>query len=286
MGINIINGSLVNANARLKFSATSKSIFNATVPIDYDTELYNTGFTTDGAGNFTALSAGEYLVVASLDLTTTSSGLMRVYVNGSQVDAAKTSTEALHRIQSLVQLLKDDVVSIRFDNSVTMNSVANTNYVSITRVADYTAGSPVGFGIATADTYGLVKATKYQRKYLTANQTAVGWVSDLRFNNLEIGKTYRFTGHLLTFGNGTHINLLVQDGLTNFYADDGRFDTAGFRYQTHASDFIFTAEATTMGVYILGGSGAVLMYQNGSGIDSTYVQLEELPSHVQTTQWQ
>jgi hypothetical protein len=172
MGINLINDNLVAANARVKYSAINKSLTNSTVPIDYDTEVYNFGFVTDLSGNFTIPADGQYLIISSLDLTGSNTGLMRVYVNGVQKDAARTTSDSLHRIQSVLDLVKDDVLSIRYDNSVTMNAVPETNYVSITRIAEFTAGQPAGFGLGSELLYGLNKSQmRFCHIYSTTDQS-------------------------------------------------------------------------------------------------------------------
>jgi hypothetical protein len=129
--------------------------------------------------------------------------------------------------------------------------------------------------------------TLYQTKFLTADVTSLGVISDLTFNNLEIGKTYELvaqmsmqsgstSGPTLDFKNGSTIIAACQaDGAGGVEASVFLAGTGAFI----ATDNIITAEATTATASnIIRGNGT-------SNVSGTRVQLRELPLYEQTFQW-
>lgn len=106
--------------------------------------------------------------------------------------------------------------------------------------------------------------TRWQKKVITQ-------FSEMNFNNLTVGKTYRFTmtmynGTDSTIGNAVmnHNNaMLLQVYLNN---------TTGFAF---SNSVVFVASATTL-------VGQTLQMATG---DLLHMTLEELPNHEQTNQW-
>ena len=192
MGINIVNGSLVNANVRVKYSGASASITNATIAIDFDTPVYNEGFENISAGEFTIPVDGQYQIQLGLELTGSSNGTALVYVDGVEADVGGTNQNlARHRCSSVLNLTKGQTVSGRFPNTGTLTGSSNLNYLAITRIAQYSAGEPTGFGLATDKKYGLNKKIQIVRKSnnTTYNTPTTGV---LAISNVPAG-TYEIT---------------------------------------------------------------------------------------------
>ena len=127
---------------------------------------------------------------------------------------------------------------------------------------------------------------KWQKKHLTANHTVDGTISDLTFNNLVIGRTYRYsTKFMLVVNNGASdpfVDVAVShDGATlerqgitlrggGSSAEVVR--TAGHQtFVATATSLSFVSSSTTANSYV------------SSGVQETYVILEELPYHTETS---
>lgn len=133
---------------------------------------------------------------------------------------------------------------------------------------------------------GEVARNKFQTKILSADQGAgTTDLSDLQFNNLEIGKHYRITGQVKTSTIGGTTSLSFRDtaggagvfyGGTSIYSDGGSQDIS----QTGVN-IIFTATSTNL--YCRAGvSGGCTLEGDGTR-ENTFITLEELSSHTQTT---
>lgn len=102
------------------------------------------------------------------------------------------------------------------------------------------------------------KPTPYQVKTLSSNVSANGTVSDLGFNNLEVGKTYRLSGKIhtysndiggprLTFANGS--NTLTEVHRDNSAASDASTSKGigGIIFVATATTIVATATSTATG---------------------------------------
>lgn len=126
--------------------------------------------------------------------------------------------------------------------------------------------------------------TKWQRKRLPAIVTVDGTISSLGFSNLVIGKKYKvklfaqfLSNNSLNLGeikinhNGSYIGAVLQNSPTS----------AGDLYQTGYTEKTFTAQATTV---TFEGTGLTNVWLVGTGTDErTWSQLEEVPNHIETT---
>lgn len=126
----------------------------------------------------------------------------------------------------------------------------------------------------------------YQIKYLNSDITVnTADVTDLGFNNLEIGKKYRITGSvsweadnqdnptLRVLNNGNVIGIstigLVQTGQV---------------YKVGINSEVFTATSTSIIAEVTGMDAGNLLAGDGTS-NQTWFQLEELPNHVETGKW-
>ena len=130
---------------------------------------------------------------------------------------------------------------------------------------------------------------KWQRKILQADiASSVPDISDLRFTNLTIGKTYRlsFSAQLYTgAGAGVQRAALIasHDGAAlvrlRWRLDDS---AAGVKLHNSDTSIVFTATATSVIFDTTISNGQV--YGNGT-TDETFATLEELPNHIETDEW-
>jgi hypothetical protein len=207
MGINLINDNLVQANARSKWRVSSTYAYSSGANIDFDTVW--TGFTNigdwvnDGSGQITVPVDGVYDLICSVETSTgfwTADRALTVSVNGS-IEAYLGSGNGVARSMkgtALLQLTKGDLLTFKINDNQSIEAAENQTYLSISRVADFTAGQPAGFGVATPDVYGLMK--KQKSSYATSTYTATNLTNstavfgtDFDVINLVIGRKYRIT---------------------------------------------------------------------------------------------
>lgn len=123
---------------------------------------------------------------------------------------------------------------------------------------------------------------KFQFKYLASDvTTANADITSLKFSGLEIGKKYRLT---------SQIGLNTSAGSTCgvYYTNGAQIICS--KYQTGATNSrdsivaVFIATATTIVASTQNVSGTVQLISSGDR-SQTFASLEELPNHVETTQW-
>lgn len=126
----------------------------------------------------------------------------------------------------------------------------------------------------------LSKKTLWQQNKLTTTLTSeIEDIEDLRFNSLEIGKTYRLTLSVDLEVGGGHAGVRVMhNGNTISFLYHTGHETNG-EYMWTGNSVVFTASSTTL-QFNLEGSGTIYLRNR-----QTYATLEELPYHEQTTQW-
>lgn len=129
--------------------------------------------------------------------------------------------------------------------------------------------------------------TKWMKKSLTSSvSSTTSDISDLQFNGLVSGKTYRVfaSADILVNGSSTREDVImaVQHDATTILNVYARIDGAGDHGGNNAGNCtIFTATAASLNVNVtVNGTGNLL-----SGSVATFIILEELPNHVETNQW-
>jgi hypothetical protein len=141
---------------------------------------------------------------------------------------------------------------------------------------------------------GGLTASKWQKKFLSGAVSATGDNTDLQFNNLEIGKTYRASGVLRheivgsgqghnnitelrsASGGGGTAYLICRD--VNAAPSVGYGNTDTF---SQPINVMFTAVSSTL--YVRLTASGVSRFLGGSEV--SHITLEELPLHSQTSQW-
>lgn len=122
--------------------------------------------------------------------------------------------------------------------------------------------------------------TKFQQKFLLADNGG-GALTDLTFNNLEIGKKYKVTMQGMIDGAGS-----TASGYIRAFHNSAQIleaSVANSSIHGNSSSRLFVATATTLTfTYVSNSAGDI----QGNGTDAeTWAILEELPNHEVTTQW-
>jgi hypothetical protein len=159
------------------------------------------------------------------------------------------------------------------------------------RVVKEKAGAASGFGLATATQSGLVKKNQYQTKYLQADKTSAGTMSDLTYA-LETGATYRITavmriivddtdgrGEVQIFDNATQIGLMRNNIVLTDSADSAEFTrTWSTIYTMTSTSLTFYADSVSANAYIDAGGGS-------SDPLGSFVTVEKLENYESTSDW-
>jgi len=132
-------------------------------------------------------------------------------------------------------------------------------------------------------------AVKWQKKALTSDENTDQTLSDMTFSNLTVGKTYRLSVQAqfsLTGNSSTSLALIdithnsavigrIQARTDSYSGNDDRRFTIGW-------SFPFVAAASTLTFEY--NQGTTNDTVEGSG-GATFAILEELPTHVETSEW-
>lgn len=279
-----VQPSKYTTNAAQTIGASSTAIIDFE-DVEYDEDNL---VTTGASWKWTAPRNGDVILVSHIfdnTLQTASEIRYEVFVNGSRrqlLDSSENNT-GVNTVESLggtaeFKVSKDDEVDVRIINngSTTFDLTADNqdNYISI-RYTDKKA-------------LALVDVEEFQQtKLLSADVTSDGVVSDLTFNNLEIGKFYsiqlqhRFVhvsdqnGTSLVIANGaTTIGQVQHDPsentTTTVHGDSGSWD---FRATDTSLTFTIAGAAATR---FLGGNGTK---------NETFATLIELSNRKETTKF-
>jgi hypothetical protein len=170
--VNLITPQLLGSNDRVKFRLTSTA-YTTNTTMDFDTEEGGTttiGTWTNVNGLVTVPKTGMYrlttYVRASADWTLVTRTAL--FVNGSEYDQFDVAGANARVLSGTIQapLTQGQTIEVRADDTRTLLSAS---YWVIERVADIGAYAPVGFGIATSNTYGLTLQRNVAfRAYLSA----------------------------------------------------------------------------------------------------------------------
>jgi len=124
----------------------------------------------------------------------------------------------------------------------------------------------------------------WQIKTLSANIASgtSGTSADLSFSNLEIGKTYRVSGNIHQAQSG-FVNIFFQiiNGATVVQQGNSK-DVTGQEEWMVGICSVFTATATDLDFTYVTNTGVIV--GNGNR-DRTFLVLEELPNHKETSKW-
>lgn len=198
-GLNVITDSVVKANARAKYTLTTTTAVSAGAAYDFDSEIYNEGgFTDSGAGVITVPAPGKYQVMARVSYTSDAGALHKLELekNGTVVGAGDTSGGGNEgRSLSLfaeVECAAGDTLEIVHSGGTSPAQVAGEgeSSLSISRLADYSAGQAASFAVAKFDVYGLVKRPIAFKVSQDTGQNLPGSLTTV--SGLEVAETTDF----------------------------------------------------------------------------------------------
>jgi len=300
--VNLISDSLVNANARFSteaFTGTTTVIntTQTTITTWNTPSLLTGGMTYDAStGEVTVPSDGQYQVI----FTTGFSGYTpTVYSNAriinyiavdgtdiKQKQASASSRDCSNDIAAILTLVKGNKVKVNVYQDTggtrTLVNSAAGSFFSVTRLSDYTAGEPVGFGLATAENAGLVKRNKWQMKTLTATTTSDATANTaLTFNNLIVGNTYRITCAVLTNGVGAGYGQVEMKQGSVIVAIATSYPDTGNNNHSASGTAIFVCTNTTLSAAF--SKSVVTGYFGSSTTPYTYAILEEIHNYEDET---
>ena len=230
-------------------------------------DLIEYGFTSetdplnswDGSG-FTAPKTSSYLIAGGLRSIASNLTLIRFHVDGIFRRYVIDDTGLNDRLfySTIVKLNAGERLSFRSNVSFTSaTSDATTSYIEITELPDRQS---------ILENFNNANTTKCQTKYLSANTSSTGNISDLTFNNMVIGKKYSIVGQVV--GSANHDTRVRHNSIN-----------IAQTYNASASSYgavntgVFTATVTTALLY---KANAVQVNGNG-GSGLTWLQLCEEP---------
>lgn len=237
------------------------------------TEVEDSAASFDGT-TFTAPETGYYIVSGAVLATTASIDGIIAYVNGS---AEKTigfegSSAILAQFDGVLKLTKGDTLTFRSDSSFTLSNSTLSHRLEIVK-------------LQSPQTLIGSNGVRYGEKILGSDASSAGDISGLQFNNLEVGKTYRLSGQIRANLAGVTVEVVFYSGASGTGTTYGRVrysDTAGSEEETGLNSIIFEAVSSTLYANKPGASGIV----RGDGSkDESFLQLEELPGALKTSQW-
>jgi hypothetical protein len=171
-------------------------------------------------------------------------------------------------------LSQGQTASLSMNTNVPRVSESNNSFFSITELPDYEA--------IVKNLYD--NTTKCQTKYLSANATSAGTISDLTFSGLQSGKKYRANMSLrwINTAGGTTTLSGQADGSAYFQsANSGTLIQIQTEYPRSK---VFTSAGGDFTVTV--GTDTTFSIYGGGGNTTTWVELCELPdSYVETTEW-
>jgi len=202
----LLDGDVPAQNARARFYRATNQTGESKVKYDtVSSKINNGGYTVNDPadGDIKVPANGTYFVSAHVQQNggTFTTGSIRLHVNGSfdTYLGPKVAGENSAVGTAMVELSKGDYISVHLSGTENILGSESQTYIDIKRVADITAGTPIGFGIAGDGVYGLEQKNKWAAKEKTSGFTT-GTEPDLSFNNLIIGKVYRVSLQIETNG--------------------------------------------------------------------------------------
>jgi len=183
-----------------------------------------------------------------------------------------------------------DGFSIYWQNGTTSATITDTSPITFANTDTITTIVKVPISGWSSDVTFLaaVPLNDWQHKYLTSNATANGVMSDLTFNNLVIGNTYKINGQFFVESTNNDycvIGIYAKDGST-IISDAYQIErtTTAWGSGAHMAinrTFVATATTLTFEVHSLNTTRI-----KGSSNDyQTHVTLEELSYHRLTTRF-
>jgi hypothetical protein len=226
-----------------------------------------------GTDTFVAPKDGVYRFDGSVYLSSTASSNVYLYIDGILIKSLGYNiTHRQHPFSGSHPMIAGQKATIRINVTQALTNNPAEHWLSITQQA--TKESIVA-NLMQGQT------TKCQTKFLSADVTANGTVTDLGFNNLSIGDKYEicYRGDAI-FGTPDNIGIRYEhDGSIISSATISLGSVGGASVSQTYTCFKFTATASTLINSIISLNPANTIRGNGTA-DETYAQLCELPDTV------
>jgi len=228
----------------------------------------NTGLNTNDT--FTVPKTANY----DFDISTRTTGSIQreLYLTVNGVNTHFRTVNSAYIIQSYmflaIPLVEGDTVTFRSSVAMTLTNDINWHRLRIVQRAD--KESIVANLMET-------QVTKCQTKYLSADVSSIGIMSDLSFNNLTIGRKYLLRGQ---FSSQASSHRIVNDSVSGGVL-------VGFNFTTDPSVQSFSSgsfSATSTSVVVTSETTNITFASGDKG--NTYMELCELPETViETTEF-
>lgn len=232
--------------------------------------------TLTGTSNTTLQLTASVITVGAQQYTT---GVLALDIDVSGFGGLD-STKAANTVYYVYAVVSSEAVGLIGSTS----SVAPTGFSNSKRVgAFYTDGSTFVSTVLSLSDIGNREIRKFQEKILTGDITATGDVSDLTFNNLEIGKWYSLNAN---FSMSDNITSAVITRIRSGASDTGniygkiQFQLGGSTQGTSTQGVAFLFQAVSSSLYFYADAPNNI---NGNGTkDQTFVQLIEVSDVLPT----
>ena len=202
---------------------------------------------------------------------------------GSTVGAANVRRTYREEAQNRIVCEIDAGVATRYGFEGTIDLAGKPSWFDANREAGFSITAQVDSG--TPSVTGLAYAPRVQRKERTTNVGSTGIISELTFNNLIVGNWYKSSGVIQISGTSaastTHIELQTSAGsqIARLAFDGG---TSGQHWNGSAWSFPFKATNSQARINVLALNATELTANGGASLFHT---MEDLPNHVETTDW-
>ena len=163
---NFITDDLINANVRSKWKLASNFSAPGDIPFTtVDTTLNQIGDWSTSGDAIVIPADGDYQINCQCEATSDwpKNSILGVKVNGGGIVNLMTKApDTGIRVEgsTTLSLLAGDAITIETNGTATIDSNSATTFLIVTRIAQYSAGEPAGFALATATKAGLI--TNYE----------------------------------------------------------------------------------------------------------------------------
>jgi hypothetical protein len=216
--INLLGDEVINANERASYqNGAAPTIAAGTNTILWPTANISSPNMNSATGVYTVPAKGEYLVTLNLTLETGSPDAWAIIRHNSTnkttswfgYGAARSTASS----SVIIDAVKGDTITAQIQNnsggSYTLRAAAISNVIDIMRISDYSAGEPVGFGLATGTNSGLLPPVTSMGDVLA---TQLGYKQYLHGTTYNGGNAPTVASAGATIVRGVFIPYLTQGG--------------------------------------------------------------------------
>lgn len=272
----------------IAYQTTSQTFTdNTTTTVTYDTEVED-NYSAHSNGVFTCPKTAEYNIKMGLHLQgVDDSGSIVIYqVNNTTQSVVNeiyryrnygsADTDNSDEASVTIKCTEDDVINMEaIVNTVDSGSTSSRTGTSANRFSNLSITEVVDGGTISGRIASTV--TECQTKFLTADVTTSTTMSDLTFNNLEVGKKYSlkfYVATIMSSENNSAVNV-VNGAQTIIGFNTGNTDATAL-IQDNEVSAKFTATGTTI-TFTTASHGSPNAYLGNSTFGETHATLCQLP---------